>query len=77
MRDTYPVLFLSSRLGANERMYAHVQMSNRMTVRRLWKLKMADYKKNRVMMHYLIKHILAQLNSHSHSQSKTHHTEYT
>lgn len=37
-----PVLFLSSRLGANERTYAQVQMSRRMTVSRLWKLNMAD-----------------------------------
>lgn len=37
-----PVLFLSSRLGVRDRMYAHVQMSSKMTVNRLWKLNMAD-----------------------------------
>lgn len=43
--DTYPVLFLSSRLGARALMYAHVQMSSKITVSKLWKLNMADCKK--------------------------------
>lgn len=43
--DTYPVLFLSSRLGAKALMYAQVQISSKMTVSKLWKLNMADCKK--------------------------------
>lgn len=37
-----PTLFLSRRLGTIDRMYAHVHISNSITVSRLWKLKMAD-----------------------------------
>lgn len=43
--DTYPVLFLSRRLGAKALMYAQVQISSKMTVSKLWKLNMADCKK--------------------------------
>ena len=38
----YPVLCLSSRLGARVWRYAQVQMSNKITVSKLWKLNMAD-----------------------------------
>lgn len=40
---TNPTLFLSSKLGTIDRIYAHVQISSRITVSRLWKLNRADY----------------------------------
>lgn len=37
-----PVLFLSMRLGAIARKYAHVHINNKTTVNKLWKLNKAD-----------------------------------
>ena len=37
-----PVLFLSSRVGHMDLMYAHVQMINNKHVNKAWKLKIAD-----------------------------------
>lgn len=39
---TYPVLWRSRRLGKMDLMYAQEQISSRITVSRLWKLKRAD-----------------------------------
>lgn len=42
--NPHPCLFLSTSLGATERTYVHVQMNNKMTKSKDWKLKRADYK---------------------------------
>jgi hypothetical protein len=38
----YPDLFRSRREGKLARMYAHVQIVSKITINRLWKLKIAD-----------------------------------
>lgn len=44
---TYPVLFMSMNLGIICLMYAQVQIISNRTISILWKLKRADYKKER------------------------------
>lgn len=43
--QTYPVLFLSIKLGKKLLKYAHVHISNSITVNKLWKLKRALWNK--------------------------------
>lgn len=41
---TYPTLLRSNKLGIIARRYVHVQINNKITVKRLWKLNSADCK---------------------------------
>jgi hypothetical protein len=49
-KGTYPCLFRSMSRGATERTYVQVQMVRRMTRRRDWKLKSADWDCQMVML---------------------------